>query len=296
MFLTIFTPIYNRAKFVPRLFETIRQQTCKDFEWIIIDDGSTDNTYLKIKEEVNKIDDPINIRFLKVKNGGKHRAINKAVKVAKGKYFFILDSDDLLLKDSVAIINKWCHEIDGLPDASNYAGVAGLRETPDKKIIGQSGTGNNYIDATNLERKKYKLTGDKAEVYKTNVLKKYPFKEFEGENFLGEGTVWDKIAHDGYLIRWYAQPIYIGEYFSDGLTYNALKNDIHNFKGLTYSTKQSIKYYKFKQRIGIIGYYSYIGSLKNIPIKKMAELINVSPIKIIIFKEIFILYKKVLHL
>lgn len=99
--ITIFTPTYNRAHLLPRLYESISKQDCMDFEWLVIDDGSTDNTQALFEEWMDQ-EHPFSIFYQKVKNGGKQRAINQAVSMAKGEYFFIVDSDDALTPDAVS--------------------------------------------------------------------------------------------------------------------------------------------------------------------------------------------------
>ena len=101
-------------------------------------------------------------------------------------------------------------------------------------IIGQFPSKLEFIDATNLERKSKKLLGDKAEVYRKDILLKYPFPEFEGEKFLTEAVVWNRIAADGYKIRWFNKIICICEYLDDGLTKtDAEERRINNFNGYT---------------------------------------------------------------
>lgn len=296
MFLTIFTPIYNREKYVSRLFDSIDSQTIKNFEWIIINDGSTDSTDEKIKENIARKERQFNIRYIKVKNGGKPRAINKAVQLAKGKYFFIVDSDDWLVPDAVKLINDWCTDIEHDPNFQQFAGVAGLRKYPNNKINGGSGNGKLIIDANNLEREKFNLGGDKAEVYKTRLLRKYPFRIFENENFITEGTVWNKIAADGYTIRWYMVPIYVGDYLSDGLTQNSLKRDMHNFNGLIYTTKQGLKLESFRNTFNYLYNYVEVGKAKSYSYKKLADLIGISTYSLFIRYNLFKMLKKGKHL
>lgn len=296
MFLTIFTPIYNREKYVSRLFDSIDSQTIKNFEWIIINDGSTDSTDEKIKENIARKERQFNIRYIKVKNGGKPRAINKAVQLAKGKYFFIVDSDDWLVPDAVKLINDWCTDIEHDPNFQQFAGVAGLRKYPNNKINGGSGNGKLIIDANNLEREKFNLGGDKAEVYKTRLLRKYPFRIFENENFITEGTVWNKIAADGYTIRWHMVPIYVGDYLSDGLTQNSLKRDMHNFNGLIYTTKQGLKLESFRNTFNYLYNYVEVGKAKSYSYKKLADLIGISTYSLFIRYNLFKMLKKGKHL
>ena len=92
--ITVFTPTYNRAYSLPRLYESLQKQTFKDFEWLIVDDGSTDNTVDMVTGWSKE--GKLTIRYIQMTNGGKHRAINKGVALAKGKLFFIVDSDDWL--------------------------------------------------------------------------------------------------------------------------------------------------------------------------------------------------------
>lgn len=283
MFLTIFTPIYNRSKYVSRLFSTLDNQKAKNFEWIIINDGSTDDTENKIKSKLEeKHDFPIN--YIKVENGGKQRAINLAAKIANGKYFFILDSDDYLLATTTLTLEKWCKEIEKEPDYNKFAAVSGLIKKDDKQKDKYLSIHLNceYLDATNLERDKYHLYGDMAECYKTSILKKYPFKVFDHENFVTEETVWNRIAADGYKIRWYMKPIYVGEYHSDGLTRNEIARDIKNYQGLIYATKQAMKLKKFKSKAHNIIYYAKVSHAKGISYKKAAKKISYPYIEFIL--------------
>lgn len=225
---TIFTPVYNRAYIITKLYESLRRQTSKEFEWIIIDDGSTDEIgelVAKWQQEAQ----PFEIRFFRQENGGKHRAINKAVQLARYEAFFIVDSDDYVTDDAVAFINEHFPEV---ADDEAFAGISGLRQAyTDGHILGGEPLFAHYVDATNRERDQYNLGGDKAEIYKASVLKQYPFPEFDGENFIGEGVVWDAIADEGYKLRWYNKPIYMAEYLQDGLSRHSYEKRIANPKG-----------------------------------------------------------------
>lgn len=273
MLLTIFTPIFNRVEYIDRLFLTLDKQEVKNFEWIIIDDGSVENIENKVKKNLQvKHDFPIT--FLKQKNSGKQRAINKAVSMAKGKYFFILDSDDLLFTYTTKKIENWCKDIESQRDYKKFAGVSGLGITPTKKLLGGTGNGKKVIDATNIQRGNYNLWGDMAEVYKTSILRKYPFFVFEGETFISEAVVWNKVAADGYKIRWHMEPIYIGEYLSDGLTRNSIKRDATNFKGLIYFTNQSLKLLPFKEKINVLIHYVDVCDYKKMSNEEISKYVD----------------------
>lgn len=224
---TIATATFNRASDLKILYNSLINQSDKNIEWIIIDDGSTDNT----KDQIKKIQESCNdfeIKYYYQKNGGKHRAINKAIEVARGEYFFIVDSDDCLPMESIAIIKKWFLTIGEL---SSFVGVAGLKaDLKDWNLIGKTFNGE-YLDCSSLEREKNNIIGDKAEVFYTNILKKYRFPVFDNENFLSEAVLWFHIASDGYRIRWFNEVIYLCEYRENGLTKNIYKNYSNSPKG-----------------------------------------------------------------
>lgn len=217
--ISVFTPAFNRGYIIESLYMSLLKQTFQDFEWIVINDGSTDDTDI-IMNRILKAKNPFPIVYIKKNNGGKHRAINDGAKVARGKLFFTVDSDDYLTEDALFKINEWENTI---REHNYFAGVAGLRSDFDGNLIGQyplEEKYNKYIDSSNLDRKKNCLKGDKAEAYYTDLLLKYPFPEYKNENFLTEAIVWNKIASDGYNIRWFNEVIYKCEYLVDGLTHN----------------------------------------------------------------------------
>lgn len=210
--LTIFTPTYNRAYIIDKLYLSLCNQTCSDFEWLIVDDGSTDNTEDLISKYI--AENKIKIRYRKQANGGKHRAINYGLNLAKGELFFIVDSDDHLSEDAVEWITKTAEPI---RDDENFAGLSGIRVTPSgEKIGGGLDFGIIDSDAINI-RLKHHISGDLAEVYKTKILRQYPFPTFDKEKFCPEALVWNRIAQK-YSLRYCHKGIYICEYLPDGLT------------------------------------------------------------------------------
>lgn len=228
MYITVFTPTYNRGYIIEQLYHSLQRQTYQDFEWIVIDDGSTDDTERKFQIFEND-NNHFPITYKKVKNGGKHRAINLGVKMAQGEMFFIVDSDDYLTDDALENIVRI---EDTIPkdQKTQFAGVCGECGYSIDQIMGTTFAGDT-LDITMLDRKKNGITGDKAEVFYTDILKKYPFPEFEGENFITECVVWDKIAADGYMLRFFNKIIYIAEYLEDGLTKNSFAMFDKNPKG-----------------------------------------------------------------
>ncbi|MDE5562400.1 MAG: glycosyltransferase family 2 protein [Clostridiales bacterium] len=260
MTVTVFTPTFNRAYILPRLYESLCAQTCKDFEWIIVDDGSSDNTEELVGEWTNN-DNGFDIIYEKKQNGGKHRAINVGVQKARGELFFIVDSDDHLTPEAVELLVRWLGDLD---DSHKFAAISGARGRDVSTYIGGVFKGNNdYVDAKNTEREKHNLTGDKAEAYITSVLKKYPFPEFDGENFITEEVVWNAIAYDGYYVRWYKDIIYICDYLDDGLTKSGNAKNRNNPQGVLCWSKMTLKCFPqdFKKKLHAI--YCYYDAVKD---------------------------------
>lgn len=253
-FITIFTPTYNRGPLIERLYQSLLAQTQKNFEWLILDDGSTDNTESYFANLLNK-QQPFPIRYIKQENGGKHRAINKGVINAEGKLFFIVDSDDYLTENAIEKINQWTATLD---DSRKWAGIAGLRGQSKNRILGQHNSTSEFIDAKNSERRKYNLLGDKAEIYFTEVLKKYPFPEIPGENFISEEIIWNAIARDDYYLRWFNEIIYISNYLEGGLTKDSFK-DYNNPQGRLLWAKGQLETFpkSWRERFLAIGIYRH---------------------------------------
>ncbi|WP_410984893.1 glycosyltransferase family 2 protein [Bacillus cereus] len=271
MKITVFTPTYNRGYIIEKLYRSLQEQTYRNFEWLVIDDGSSDNTeelFKLWKLEANSF----SIRYYKVENGGKHRAINKGVDLAEGEMFFIVDSDDHITEDALESIVEWENSLE---DKKLFCGVSGNRGGSSKDFLGTTFKGE-YVDATSLERNKYNITGDKAEVFYTDVLRKYKFHEFEGEKFMTEATVWNRMAYEGYKIRWFNKTIYICNYLEDGLTKNMRDIFAKSPKGTAYYINQQIEFYKcgLKGKLSYYNlYYDFVKS--NLNVKKAAEYLGI---------------------
>ena len=217
MLITIFTPTYNRADLLGRLYQSLCVQSYQDFEWVIVNDGSKDNT----DDVVQSFRDEgkIKIKYIKQENGGKHRAINRGVREAKGELFFIADSDDWLPKNALQIV--W-DIYEPIRNNTTIAGVSGLDGFEDGRLV-TSGLPKDFVDSTPGEiLYKYGIVGDKKEVFRTNVLKEFPFPEIVGEKFCPEMLVWYRIATK-YKIRYFNKPIYCVEYQEKGITDRIVK-------------------------------------------------------------------------
>lgn len=215
MLITVFTPTYNRAALLSRLYESLCEQQFEDFEWLVVDDGSTDNTLDVINGYKEESKFPI--RYFRQENGGKHRAINRGIDEARGELFFMVDSDDSLAPGALRIIANQYGDIRG---KSQYGGISGCMSSHDGFLIDTilPGIKSDYVDCNSLDiRYKYMVVGDLAEVFRTSVLKEFRFPEFEGERFCPEALVWNRIAQK-YILRYFKIVTYHRDYLPDGLT------------------------------------------------------------------------------
>ena len=238
---TIFTSTYNRAYTLPNLYSSLCCQTCKDFEWLIVDDVSTDETESLVGGWIdeNKL---FIIRYLKKENGGKPRAINFGIQYAHAPYFFMVDSDDVLLPEAV---EKMCHWVDEIDKKEDFIGVGAAKGYSDGSYLkGTAPKVNEYgfIDATNLQRSLYNLDVDMCEAYKTSVFKKFPMAEWPEEKFAPEQIALNEIALAGYKLRWHKDIIYVCEYRNDGLTKNSKRLEKHNPMGYAMMFNHMLKY------------------------------------------------------
>lgn len=229
----ILTPTFNRGGVLQNLYKSLKDQTCKDFEWIIVDDGSSDNTQDIVKKWISE--NEISIRYLYKENGGKHTALNFAIEQIESELIFIVDSDDILTDDAVETILRYHRRYE---DETNLCGYAFLRAYPDGKINGKEFIPDekvaSYIDARiNSDD----TMADKAEVFKTACLKEFPFPEYPGERFLGEDIVWVRMARK-YMMVHINKAIYIGNYLEDGLTKNRRLNNIKSPVGCMNRAKE----------------------------------------------------------
>jgi hypothetical protein len=158
---------------------------------------------------------------------------------------------------------------------TNYdAGVAGLKGSETAAVGGTPK--EPYIDATNLERPKYGLMGDKAEIYKTEIMRQYPFPEFPGENFIRENASWDQIAMAGWKLRWFSKVIYLCEYIADGLTQNTnAATYAKNFEGFTFCTKLFLQTHSGIQVLNKLGAFCDVAKRKGLTMADARKILGV---------------------
>lgn len=210
---TVITPTYNRADKLPVLFRALQNQSNGDFEWLIVDDGSKDKTENYINDFQAQVDFPV--KFIKKTNGGKHTALNVGIKNISTELTLIVDSDDFLLPDAIEVIHQYYDKY----KSNKEIGVFSFSKCIEygKPVV--TLPKEEYIDSYIKCRIRENRMGDMAEVFYTEILKKYPFPEFEGEKFLSEDVVWIQIGKE-YKFVFSNKVIYQCEYLEGGLTAN----------------------------------------------------------------------------
>lgn len=255
---TVFTPTYNRAYIIENLYRSLQRQTCMEFEWLVVDDGSADNTR-QLFESWQQEENAFPIRYIRQENGGKCRAINHGLREARGELFFTVDSDDYLTEDAIEKVILWETE---LPKDQKYCGFVGNRgttpeETPNRLFDG------GYLDGTALDRYTMMedgdvlVNGERAFVFYTDVHRNYLYPEFPGERFLTEAVTWDLMAYEGYKMRYYNDIIWIWEYKDDGLTRAGYKVFLDNPQGTGLFFRQKAKFLNYSLKDKLILWYGY---------------------------------------
>ncbi|MFD2331458.1 glycosyltransferase family 2 protein [Cohnella sp. GCM10020058] len=221
MKVSVFTPTYNRAATLLRCYYSLCSQTSKSFEWIIVDDGSTDNT----EELVNAwiFEEKIKISYFKQLNQGKHKAFNVGVEKAEGELFFCLDSDDSLVEEAIEqIINGWSEDC-------QIVGLIFCKGNMDGSMLGSELPSVNNSTVEDLYFK-HKVKGDKLMVFCTERIVNVPYPIIENETFITEAYLYD-ILDVHYKWKLINKMIYLVEYQADGYSARAIELLIKNPKG-----------------------------------------------------------------
>ncbi|OCS83280.1 glycosyltransferase family A protein [Caryophanon tenue] len=217
MFLTIAIPTYNRKHTLGRCLKSLENQKNKNFEVVIVDDGSKDGTQKYIEDYMNESE--LLIRFFLKENGGKYTAINLALEKAEGEYFLILDSDDWMADDAVDILYNMSAEI---KDSSTSGIIGKCLNSRTNEVIGEKFSGRNisYLDLHFPRRKNRKNYGDCCEMNKTEVLRNFKFPENKEVKFIPEAYIFDQVGLNHQLICTNKVLKYVEYQSEDGITLN----------------------------------------------------------------------------
>ncbi len=244
--ITIVTPTYNRANKLEKAYDSLKRQTIKDFEWLIIDDGSIDDTENIVENFKIKAD--FNISYYKQENQGKHIALNRAFQNVKTELLMILDSDDCLTETAIEEVLAIHKKYKDNERIAAYVFQKGKLNSPEERIT-QIFKEEEFIDNYNTYIINKEIKGDKEEVFKTNILKNYSYPQYVGEKFVGEGVLWSKISHD-YDMVFCNKVIYLCEYLEGGLTKSGRSFRMKNPHGGRYHAEEYLdKRYNNKVRM-----------------------------------------------
>jgi len=246
--ITVFTPTYNRAYCLEQCYKSLVYQTSKNFIWLIIDDGSSDNT----RELVNTwiLENKIEIQYHYQENQGMHGAHNAAYRLINTELNVCIDSDDFMPVNAVELILAfWAKN-----ESNKYAGIVGLDGNKDGEIIGTSLPANIQASSLIDLYEKHKVTGDKKLVLRTEIANKYPpYPLFKGERFVPLGYKYLLIDQD-YKLLTLNEILCTVEYLPDGSSLNILKQYKKNPKGFAFSRIVEMQFgptvlFRFKKAI-----------------------------------------------
>ncbi len=274
---TVFTPTFNRADRLPRVYDSLRAQTYRDFEWLIVDDGSTDGTVELVEGWIADGDLPI--RFVRQDHGGFPVAFNRGAREAKGRFFLELDSDDACEPQALERFKAiW----DSIPagEQERFCGVTVLCMDDDGAIIGDRFPAR-ILDSDYLEmRFRHKVDGEKWGFQRRDILVRHLFPDRADQTWGLLGTIWSAIAREGYKTRYANEPLRTYEVASpDSMSRDraevvafsrhayhraVLNNDLRWFRHAPLEfAKSAILYgrYSFHRGIGVAGQARALDSL-----------------------------------
>lgn len=225
---TVFTPTYNRAHTLPRAYQSLQRQTFRDFEWVVVDDGSTDGTDALMAQWQGEATFPL--RYFRQDHQHKKAAFNRGVREAQGELFVALDSDDSMTDDALAIMHRIWQDIPA-DRRERYSAVTGLCARPDGSIVGDRYP-RDVLDSNSVEMAyRWRVGGEKFGFQRTGVLRQFPFPE-DVQGFVPESLVWSAIARQGYLTRFVNQVLRVYHDSGDSLSRQGASNAATHAPGL----------------------------------------------------------------
>lgn len=233
---TIFTATYNRAHTLPRLFASIRAQTFTDFEVVIVDDGSTDETRAVVAEFAATAPFPVIYHWQE--NSGRCAAHNIGVELARGRFFVLVDSDDMLLPKT---LERFYYHWQNMPpeQRARCAGVEGLCQDMMGNLSG-SLFPRDVMESNYLEiRFKLDMGGERKNCIRTEILRRFPYPIFSGEKHIRDSITWERIAQH-YNFLYINEVVQLIEYQADGMTHNIYRVRMQNPQGFRFYYLENI--------------------------------------------------------
>lgn len=285
--LTIITPAYNRAELLPRLYESLLRQTNSDFDWLVVDDGSTDGTSELIQgyREEKKIP----ISYERQQNAGKHTALNRGIAGVGSDLTFIVDSDDYLPENAVETILSYHEKYKNTPKLCGYSF---LRCHGDGRVNTAYFPEDEKIDTYLHVRINGNIGGDKAEVFFTDILKQYPFPIFAGEKYMPEDVVWIQMSGPWRMVH-INKNVYICDYLEGGLTNTGRRMKIHSPKGMTLRSRLYLENPEtcFKVKVKMMALYIIYGHFAGYRGRQLLSQISDKLLYMLCYLPSVVLYK-----
>ena len=251
--LTVFTPAYNRAHTLPRTYESLRAQSCKDFVWLIVDDGSSDNTAELVRAWQQR-DNGFEIRYIYKENGGMHTAHNTAYENIETELNTSIDSDDCMAPGAVEkILRKW----ESVRDLG-YAGLIALDADMEGTILGK-GFPEGLTETTLMGYYAAGGSGDKKLIYRTDIINRYPpYPVFEGEKYVALAYKYRLIDQE-YKLAVLSEVVCNVDYQPDGHGRGMWKEYARNPRGFAFWRKICMQYPESRKRL-IVDAIHYVSS------------------------------------
>lgn len=265
--LSVVTPVYNRAALLKTCWESLTRQTDKDFEWIVVDDGSTDGS----ADTIRALPDAgFPVVLVEKENGGKHTALNASHPHIHGQYVLILDSDDYLVDSAVAQVREGWNRF---ADNAQIGIVTFLKGTAEDSPSCMAMNEFVPVDIMRYQRRFF-YSGDCCEVIRSELYLKYPFPVFAGERFLSEGALWNRVSFTHKCV-YINSVIYIAEYLEGGLTKSGKPLRIRNPLGGMYTANLNMNpknYMKRRIKYGLLfGCYGCFAGLTPVKMLKRSD-------------------------
>ena len=285
--LSIITPTYNRAKLLNQCFVSLQKQTDSRFEWIIIDDGSTDETKTAVSSFIHKAPE-MRIVFIQKENGGKHTALNASHPYIHGDFVLILDSDDYLTETAVEEVLAAWDQFASDPTIGTIVFLKGLNTEKPLAVVKEWAVPVDYFKCKRIGSG----ASDCCETLRTELFLQFPFPEYPNERFLSEGVLWKQVASNHRYI-YINKIIYICDYLEDGLTKSGRAMRLRSpLGGMLNSSMNMDPRFEFKSRLknGIL--YNCYGFFAGMRAK---EIVNwnhdYQPMKAVCLLPGYLLYK-----
>lgn len=231
--LTVYTPTYNRAYRLPDLYQSLLRQTNPKFKWLVLDDGSTDNTKKLVTSWINE--NKINISYHFHENRGKQETVNVAHNLINTELNMCVDSDDFLVNNAVELILKEWDKI----DSNLIAGIVGLDIYLNHEVVGTKFPDKiEYLRFSDF--KKHNIKGDKKFIYKTEIIKQYKYPKIKNEKFPAPGYIY-RLIDQNYKLKLLNKPLCVVEYLEDGISKNKFVQLRRNPNAFIFYRKERIR-------------------------------------------------------